>query len=89
MGHEHRRNHAANRKRPNLLPGAATLALQLLLLIITTAPPEAAAARLLQQAPCSNAASPVLEIEDGSVWTAELSGKNNIKPGTTGELAGS
>jgi hypothetical protein len=84
---EQRCNHAASRKRCNLLPGAATLALQLLLLLllITSATPDAAAARLLQQAPCSNEASPVLEIEGGSVWAADLSGDNNIKPGTTGE----
>jgi hypothetical protein len=27
----------------------------------------------------------VLKLESGSAWIAHLSGKNNIKPGTTGE----
>jgi hypothetical protein len=44
MGHEKRSKHGSSRQRPQLLYGAATLALQLLLLL-TTAPPEAAAAR--------------------------------------------
>jgi hypothetical protein len=83
MGLNTSHKHASSRQRPNPLHGAATVALQLLLLL-TTATPEAAGARQLLQT-CSNAASPVIKLEGGSAFTAELSGKNNIKPGTTGE----